>query len=198
VWSSGRSFRRDAVADVGVVREGRARGQGALARTLTWTTIAFLALLAAGCGGTSSRKAGGPGPVVRVAIANRAAQVRITASHAWRVRSVSESFDVAAGETWTFTHGGGRTLAMTDGQGRARGALGGELALHPTVRGARMVLDGAAYRGWFLLAARPNGLVVVNRLRLEDYVMGVVGNEIGKSGGARREALRAQAVAART
>ncbi len=71
--------------------------------------------------------------------------------------------------------------------------------LFPETRGGVMKLDGASYRGYLVMTARPSGLAVVNRLNLEDYVRGVVGNEIGRGGGpAKLEAQKAQAVAART
>ncbi|MFQ5694084.1 MAG: SpoIID/LytB domain-containing protein, partial [Nitrospinota bacterium] len=57
-------------------------------------------------------------------------------------------------------------------------------------------LNGAAYRGAIDAAASREGLRVVNVVRLEDYLRGVVGREVP----ARwpQAALQAQAVAART
>jgi stage II sporulation protein D len=52
------------------------------------------------------------------------------------------------------------------------------------------------YRGWIYLTASSGKLVIVNELPLESYLMGVVPCEMGSA--SPMEALRAQAVAART
>jgi stage II sporulation protein D len=58
-------------------------------------------------------------------------------------------------------------------------------------------VDGRAYRGELIVADRGSGdLLVLNRLGLESYVAGVVGNEMPLSW--PMAALRAQAIAART
>lgn len=60
-------------------------------------------------------------------------------------------------------------------------------------------LDGAAYRGWLEVRANPAGsLTVVNVVNLEDYLRGVVPNELSPAAYPQLEALKAQAVAART
>ncbi|HET8647239.1 MAG TPA: SpoIID/LytB domain-containing protein, partial [Vicinamibacteria bacterium] len=58
---------------------------------------------------------------------------------------------------------------------------------------------GAPYRGVLEVRASPGGaLTVVNVLNLEDYVRGVVPNELSPNSFPQIEALKAQAVAART
>jgi len=52
------------------------------------------------------------------------------------------------------------------------------------------------YKGEFILYAGANGIEIVNRIEFEEYVKGVVPNEIGN--GVPSEAMKAQAVAART
>jgi stage II sporulation protein D len=61
-----------------------------------------------------------------------------------------------------------------------------------------LVADGLAFRG--LLEVRPaeTGLTVVNALNIEDYLKGVVPNELSPDAFPELEALKAQAVAART
>ncbi len=59
--------------------------------------------------------------------------------------------------------------------------------------------DGKAYRGRIiLLRNRRNLLTVINELPLESYLLGVVPNELSPSTFGELEALKAQAVAART
>jgi stage II sporulation protein D len=60
-------------------------------------------------------------------------------------------------------------------------------------------VDGATYRGLLEVLAAPDGTVtVVNAVNLEDYLRGVVPNELSPQSFPQIEALKAQAVAART
>ena len=59
--------------------------------------------------------------------------------------------------------------------------------------------DGASFRGTFSLFINPKGrLTLINSLNMEDYLKGVVPNEIGPASEGTFEALKAQATAART
>ena len=72
-------------------------------------------------------------------------------------------------------------------------------ALFPANADQDLSVDGLAYRG--LLEVRPagtGGLTVINVLNLEDYLRGVVPNELSPQSFPQLEALKAQAVAART
>ncbi len=57
---------------------------------------------------------------------------------------------------------------------------------------------GKAYRGSWIVLSADTGLTIINRLDTEDYLKGVVPHEIGKLNAEGFEALKAQAVAART
>ena len=60
-------------------------------------------------------------------------------------------------------------------------------------------VDGTPYRGLLEVLAAPDGTVtVVNAVNLEDYLRGVVPNELSPQAFPQIEALKAQAVAART
>jgi stage II sporulation protein D len=75
----------------------------------------------------------------------------------------------------------------------------GPVALAPATVGDFVSVDGSEYRG--TVEVRPDdagGLTVVNVLNLEDYVRGVVPNELSPVVYPQIEALKAQAVAART
>jgi stage II sporulation protein D len=95
----------------------------------------------------------------------------------------------------------------TFGPGAAAGRLrlletGDELelaAISPTVPSELLQADASPYRG--LLEVRPGEagrLTLVNTVHLEDYLRGVVPNELSPLAFPRLEALKAQAVAART
>lgn len=58
--------------------------------------------------------------------------------------------------------------------------------------------NGKSYRGILILRSSRKGMVLVNVLNLEDYLKGVVPNELSPSAFNEIEALKAQAVAART
>ncbi len=58
--------------------------------------------------------------------------------------------------------------------------------------------DGLTYRGVFEVRSGEAGLVVVNAVNIEDYLKGVVPNELSPDSFPELEALKAQAVAART
>jgi stage II sporulation protein D len=58
--------------------------------------------------------------------------------------------------------------------------------------------NGRKYRGLFILRSSPRGAVLVNVLNLEDYLKGVVPGELSPDQFGEIEALKAQAVAART
>jgi stage II sporulation protein D len=68
----------------------------------------------------------------------------------------------------------------------------------PTDQESYLSYKGTQYRGIFVLRASPKGLVLVNTLNLEDYLKGVVPEELSPDRFHGFEALKAQAVAART
>ena len=59
-------------------------------------------------------------------------------------------------------------------------------------------LNKACYNGEFIVTANGNKLNAINVIDIEDYLRGVVPYEIGKLDESKFEALKAQAVAART
>jgi stage II sporulation protein D len=68
----------------------------------------------------------------------------------------------------------------------------------PATPGDTLSLDGTPYRGVLEVRGDEAGLTVVNAVNLEDYLRGVVPNELSPLAFPQIEALKAQAVAART
>ena len=68
----------------------------------------------------------------------------------------------------------------------------------PSDQESYLSYKGTQYRGIFVLRASPKGLVLVNILNLENYLKGVVPEELSPDRFHGYEALKAQAVAART
>jgi len=73
-----------------------------------------------------------------------------------------------------------------------------DLYLIPRFAQSFLSLNGKSYRGIFLLKNTPRGLSLINIVNLEDYLKGVVPLELSPNTFNAIEALKAQAVAART
>lgn len=82
--------------------------------------------------------------------------------------------------------------------GHSGGMQGDVLIVEATDSAAPLRLNGHDYRGTLELRRGDSGVVVINRLPLEDYVAAVVGAELGKRAPGDEEALKAQAIASRT
>ena len=78
--------------------------------------------------------------------------------------------------------------------------LGRESVLYfiPASAQSFLSFNGRSYRGFFILKGTPKGVVLINVLNLEDYLKSVVPGEINPEQFNTLEALKAQAVAART
>jgi hypothetical protein len=112
---------------------------------------------------------------------------------------LSPSPTLAASGPWTVSDRSGRVL-QSGGSGQSPAlesllARESELWLQTGPRD-HLLADGRAYDGRFRLLRGDSGLQVVNHLPLESYISSVVGGEMPSSW--NREALRAQAVAARS
>ena len=101
--------------------------------------------------------------------------------------------------SWVVSEGGGigdAGFQVSQGD-RTRRAEGRWLAVEGGPGGVRF--DGRRYRGRLLLYLNDRGTVnVINELAIEEYLRGVVPRELGPKVFDRIEALKAQAVAART
>jgi len=74
----------------------------------------------------------------------------------------------------------------------------GPVVIRPEANNPFVVWDGKRYRGELVITPTDSGLLVVNRLSMDDYLRGVVPLEIGNRTSAEMAAVQAQAVAART
>jgi stage II sporulation protein D len=94
------------------------------------------------------------------------------------------SYSFAGGRRVSLLNARGKRLRVCGGQARARGP------------GGVRILGHGSYRGALVAQAGGSSLMVINAVPLEAYVKGVVPNEVPASW--HRQALRAQAVAARS
>lgn len=89
-------------------------------------------------------------------------------------------------------------LATAAREGPNLDAGNGPVTVRPDAKGSFVVWNGKRYRGELVISATDSGLLVVNRLPMDDYLRGVVPLEIGNRTTAEFAAVQAQAVAART
>ncbi|HEU4629536.1 MAG TPA: SpoIID/LytB domain-containing protein [Gemmatimonadaceae bacterium] len=140
------------------------------------------------------------GALVRVALAASAPSTQLAGTGAWRLIDGDGRGDVVlrsgGTERWRIEQREGRLRAVRD-DGAASGWRGGPLVARP-VDDRPLVVGGRRYRGEVAISAATSGLLVVNRVGLEDYLRGVVPLEIGDLPAAERAAVEAQAVAARS
>jgi hypothetical protein len=119
---------------------------------------------------------------IRVALLRDAGSVQLSSTGPWWLRRADGAV-VSQG-------GAGQVMTLASGRMPAP-----ELNLDTTTDAA-VIVDGRRYRGRVRVLQMPAGLLAVNHLPLEDYVASVVGAEMPSSW--NREALKAQAVAARS
>ena len=89
-------------------------------------------------------------------------------------------------------------LATAAREGPEMGSGRGPLVIRPESNSAFVVWNAKRYRGELVITATDSGLLVVNRLPMDDYLRGVVPLEIGNRTAAEFAAVQAQAIAART
>jgi stage II sporulation protein D len=138
-------------------------------------------------------------PTVRVGITVDSTTAVVGATTAFTVRLAGGEVvgRGAPGEVWTFT---ADEASRITGRGPA-GAMAPRATAVRVVpeAGGAVVIGGRQYRGEALVIARAGSRVsALNVVDLEAYLLGVVAREIGRLPAAQIEALKAQAVAART
>lgn len=143
--------------------------------------------------------AGLPGhePVIRVGVVVDSATSGVSATARFTIEAPGGDIIArgAPGETFVFRNDGGRLVARSE-RGTTIGPQRGLLrvrAANDTVR-----LGGRAYRGEALVQTTDEGVSAINVVDLEAYLLGVVPREMGHRPASEIEALKAQAVAART
>ncbi len=139
--------------------------------------------------------------VVRVALAAGVRTGRVSATGEWRLYHDGGSATLVRGTghgTWTVERWG-RRLRVVSSAGTSATRDGPLIARSLDPR-AFVTWNGKRYRGELVISptAGDDGLLVLNRVTLEDYLRGVVPLEIGDVTTAEEAALEAQAVAARS
>ncbi len=169
--------------------------------------LALAALATAGCGGGPAPAAEpAPGgrvsgePVLRVGVAVHVDTVRLSSADGGLWLGDGDTGGPIAvsepGAVWkaALDEAGALRLVRPDGY---RSQPHSRIAVEPVAGSLRV--NGTVYRGGALLVrGRRGGVTAVNLVALEEYLLGVVPAEIGNRPAAELEAVKAQAVAART
>lgn len=140
-------------------------------------------------------------PAVRVGIAVDAPEIAVGALGGYEIvgrngRTVARS---DADERWSFAALEAGRLEAESSTGRRIGPLDAPVRVRPRSSDAAVTIGGAAYRGEALvLAPAPSRATAINVVDLEAYLLGVVPLEIGARPESEIEAVKAQAIAART
>jgi len=138
-------------------------------------------------------------PFIRVGLAHGIKTAEVSCRGGFTVGLYAdslESWEAEAGKTWRFGAAGEGVTGSGPGGGFHMDA--GTIRIRPETAGP-LVFDGVAYRGEIELFSSGRGsLTVVNVVDVESYLRGVVPSEIGPRPESEIEAVKAQAVAART
>jgi stage II sporulation protein D len=140
----------------------------------------------------------GGGEPIRIAIVGGASAVRLGGTGPWQLEGSGGHPAIARidgrGE-WRVEAGSSGLRAVAPGG--ASSGLHRSLVARPAVGDAFVTVEGRAYRGTVSIVATDTGVLVINRVPLEEYLLGVVPIEMGRRTEREREALAAQAVASR-
>jgi len=157
-----------------------------------------LLLLLMGCAATPPRRGGSPGhpPLVRIKLSS-VDSIRVGGGEPFVVTDGKRGMDVPGGE-WK-VYGGAFPVRMTNEAGRAIQDPILPIWVYAASETGKVSLNGKPYRGTIEVRQDSLGrLLVVNETDMESYLRGVVPAEIGNLEPSLIEAMKAQAVAART
>ena len=179
--------------------------------------LALLGLAAVACSAAAaSRTPPGPTPakpapnarnprgasarVVRIALAEGLPRILLSSASEWQLYADDGRTAVALtrpGERWLLEREGTNVRAMRE-DSRPVSARERTVLARPADADGQITFNGRRYRGELAITATREGLIVVNRLNMDDYLRGVVPLEIGTSAPGDAPAVEAQAVSARS
>ena len=137
---------------------------------------------------------------VRILLGAKEPSVRLTAAGGWRMFAPDGTTLVAVpnpGERWILEREG-RLVSARREDSRSVPLRESPIVVRPLEPDGTIGFNGRRWRGELLVSAGAEGLMVVNRVRMDDYLRGVVPLEIGTSSTGDVAAVEAQAVTARS
>jgi stage II sporulation protein D len=137
---------------------------------------------------------------VRVLLASKQPSVRVTAERGWRMFAADGTTLLALpqpNERWILEQEG-RLVGARREDSRPVPLRESPIVVRPLDAGGTIAFNGRRWRGELLVSVGDGGLIVVNRVRMDDYLRGVVPLEIGTASAAAAAAVEAQAITARS
>ena len=137
---------------------------------------------------------------VRILLGSKQSSVSITSDGTWRMFASDGTTPLALPqprERWILEQEG-RLVSARREDSRAVPLRESPIVVRPVDAGGTIGFNGRRWRGELLVSVVDGGLMVVNRVRMEDYLRGVVPLEIGTASPADAAAIAAQAIAARS
>jgi stage II sporulation protein D len=138
--------------------------------------------------------------MARIALAGKAQQAPVSATGRWRIDEQGGRTKLVTGqgaEHWRVEQQGG-LLRVAGDNGDATPWREGPFVARASDGGSILRYDNRRYRGELWFTPTDSGILVVNRVPVEDYLRGVVPIELGTRQPGDRAALEAQAIAARS
>jgi len=137
---------------------------------------------------------------VRILLGSRLPSVHLTADGGWRMYAADGTTPLALPEPherWLLEQDGRRVSARRE-DASAVPLRESPIVVRPLDPDGTIGFNGRRWRGELLVSATDEGLLVVNRVRMDDYLRGVVPLEIGTPAAGDAAAVEAQAVTARS
>src|SRR5262249_49488432 len=132
--------------------------------------------------------------IALIALAGGASSAPVSATGEWRLDEQGGRIALVRGrgsEPWRIERKGG-LLRVTGAGNDATPWREGPFVARPSSSNGFVQFAGKRYRGELWFTATDSGVMVVNRLPVEDYLRGVVPIEIGTRNEADRAAIEAQ------
>ncbi len=181
-------------------------------KTILWIPLAFIAV-SASCAGKSidhggKYRSGGSPPVVRVKLLDTRENIVIRSEEPFLIRvllkRMAPPIYYSSKEAHFMPYGSGITMIDETGGSMEIGLK--RVSIHPGETGNHLAVNGRPFRGALEIIYIPKTVgypgsptvMVLNLIRVEDYLKGVVPAEIGRRSEDEIEAVKAQTVAART
>jgi stage II sporulation protein D len=166
-------------------------------------TAVLLIIIAWGCAAVPTLKEGSEGsyvrlPFVRILLDSQKEVVEINSGSAFALEGIR------AGKNYVYHGSHPIKAALQNGRisiwmkGSKIGDTYDEIIVSPRGKTGLLSYQDRRYRGMFKILPHGRNLQLINIVHMDDYLKGVVPPEIGFFGEAEMEAIKAQAVAART
>ena len=185
---------------VGSLRVATLAACGAIACTAAVASRQPAAAASAAPGPSASPSRDASSRVVRIALAQRQPVVRLAADGPWRIYTADGLTEVAItqpGERWLL-EGDGRRMSARRDDSSPVSRHEASVVVRSLDRQGTVTFNGRRWRGDLVVTSTGGGLLVVNRLPMDEYLRGVVPLEIGTDARTDVAAIEAQAVAARS